>query len=506
MRGNSGLRKGVTLVELVIVLGFVSVIILASANMVILGTKAEKVTVDEYKLQSAIKRATEQVNQVVRYSKAVFAVPKTFVASTSVMDPGWNYFMVSSDKKSIIVAKYDSGSEEWVEETIVEPVENIVFDLRFYKDENADSDSVMKYIVTAYRTDSLGNITSEKTMFESTVEAVNSVQVADKGTVASPSIALAFRGDGQTSGQGKNEIAYITIVVDVSGSMNQTPSGAGSSNEEHTGARIRYLRKALAGDADNPDSGIIQILSKEENIFVSLIPFSTTANYPEPVSYSATGGDYKIYEVYNKSEEDELINTAKALHAHGGTNTGDALRRAYHMHNDFRTKMSIDEKTRVHHYTIVLVDGQTTYQVRKGTWEKHSGWFWTWWEFAPSSQYYLESGNIKMVYDNELSQDPGVNYCITGNGSSIIHNSPHVAAAGALIRQFESGAGIKSYLIGYASDLGTHINSIGNAMGTDPEHIYRYDDPDFDLEEVFKSIATDIMADFWIVTGPQIME
>jgi hypothetical protein len=175
------------------------------------------------------------------------------------------------------------------------------------------------------------------------------------------------------------------------------------------------------------------------------------------------------------------------------------------MHNDFRTKMSIDEKTRVHHYMIVLVDGETTYQVSKGTWEKH-GWIFTRWEFSSSGQYYLEPGNIKTVFYETLYQDPGINYCITGNGSSIIYNSPHVAAAGALIRQFESGAGIKSYLIGYASDLGTHINSIGNAMGTDPKHIYRYDDPDFDLEEVFKSIATDIMADFWIVTGPQIME
>ena len=506
MKRSGGLRKGVTLVELVIVLGFVSVIILASANMVILGTKAEKVTVDEYKLQSAIRRLTEQVNQTVRYSKAVFAVPETFVESTSVMDPGWSYFMVSSDQRSIVVWRYDTESAQWLQETIVEPVENVAFALRFYKDESADSDSILRYLISAYRTDSGGNITSEKTVFESTIEAVNSVQVADKGTVASPSVALAFRGDGQTSGQGKNEIAYITIVVDVSGSMNQLPDGSGSSGTEQPGSRIRHLRKALAGDAANPDSGIIQILSKEENIFVSLIPFSTTANYPNPVSYSATGGDYGIYEVYNKSEEDTLINIAKSLRAYGGTNTGDGLRRAYHMHNDFRTKMGIDSKTRVHHYMIVLVDGQTTYEVRKGTWIKHSWWLWDWWEFSPSSQYYLDPGNIKIVYDDDPSSDPGVNYCITGNGSTVINSSPHVSAAGALIKSFDGGNGVKSYLIGYAADLSTHINFIGSAIGTDPEHIYKYDDEGFDLEEVFENIATDIMADFWIVSGPQIIK
>ena len=505
MKRSGGLRKGVTLVELVIVLGFVSVIILASANMVILGTKAEKVTVDEYKLQSAIRRLTEQVNQTVRYSKAVFAVPETFVESTSVMDPGWSYFMVSSDQRSIVVWRYDTESAQWLQETIVEPVENVAFALRFYKDESADSDSVLRYVISAYRTDSGGNITSEKTVFESTIEAVNSVQVADKGTVASPSVALAFRGDGQTSGQGKNEIAYITIVVDVSGSMNQLPDGIGSSGTEQPGSRIRHLRKALAGDAANPDSGIIQILSKEENIFVSLIPFSTTANYPNPVSYSATGGDYGIYEVYNKSEEDTLINIAKSLRAYGGTNTGDGLRRAYHMHNDFRTKMGIDSKTRVHHYMIVLVDGETTYEVKKGTWERRSLLRW---EFSPSSQYYLDLGNIDILFSGQpvYFHDPRVTYAITGNGSTVINSSPHVSAAGALIKSFDGGNGVKSYLIGYAADLSTHINFIGSAIGTDPEHIYKYDDEGFDLEEVFENIATDIMADFWIVSGPQIIK
>lgn len=498
-------RKGFTLVELVIVLGLASVIILGSVNLVLLGTRTQKVTVDEYTLQSGIRRATEQVNQIVRYSKAVFAVPKTFIESASVMDPGWNYLMVSQDKKSIVIMRYNDETGEWVEETVVEPVENILFDLRFYKDEDAGSDTVMKYVISAYFTDSKGQITAEKALFESTVEAVNSVQVVGKGTVASPSIALAFRGDGQTSGRGKNEIAYITIVVDVSGSMNETPDGGGDVNQETPDSRIAYLRKALVGDKKNPESGIIQMFAKEENIFVSLIPFSTTANHPNPIAYSASGGDYKIYEVYQKAQGKELIEKVKALKAYGGTNTGDALRRAYYMHSDFRTKMSIDEKTRVHHYMIVLVDGETTYEVRKGTWGRHSVLFWRW-KFSPSSQYYLDPGNIKIVKDDDPTSDPGVNYCITGDGRTVIYNSPHVSAAGNMIKNFEEGTGIRSYLIGYAADLSTHVDFIGNAIGTDPDHIYRYDDEDFDLEEVFKSIANDIMADFWILSGPQIMK
>ncbi len=502
-------RKGFTLVELVIVLGLASVIILGSVNLVLLGTRTQKVTVDEYTLQSGIRRATEQVNQIVRYSKAVFAVPKTFNESASVMDPGWNYLMVSQDKKSIVIMRYNDETGEWVEETVVEPVENILFDLRFYKDEDAGSDTVMKYVISAYFTDSKGQITAEKALFESTVEAVNSVQVVGKGTVASPSIALAFRGDGQTSGRGKNEIAYITIVVDVSGSMNLTPDGKGKTSKERTDSRIAYLRKALVGDQNNPEPGIIQMFAKEENIFVSLIPFSTTANHPNPIAYSASGGDYKIYEVYQKAQGKELIEKVKALKAYGGTNTGDALRRAYYMHSDFRAKMRIDENTRVHHYMIVLVDGETTYEVEEGNWEKrydpkHDSYYWA---FSSIGKYYLDKGNIKTVRSMySYTSNPGVAYAITGDGNTDIYNSPHVSAAGALINSFEEGTGIRSYLIGYAADLSTHVDFIGNAIGTDPDHIYRYDDEDFDLEEVFKSIANDIMADFWILSGPQIMK
>ena len=70
-------RKGFTLVELVIVLRTCRVIIHRSVNLVLLGTRTQKVTVDEYTLQSGIRWATEQVNQIVRlFQSGFFAVLK----------------------------------------------------------------------------------------------------------------------------------------------------------------------------------------------------------------------------------------------------------------------------------------------------------------------------------------------------------------------------------------------------------------------------------------------
>ena len=98
--------------------------------------------------------------------------------------------------------------------------------------------------------------------------------------------------------------------------------------------------------------------------------------------------------------------------------------------------------------------------------------------------------------------DDSYGYDRTGDGNTIINPSQYVNTIGALIES--SSDPIKSYIIGYGTDLSTHIDSIGSAIGTDEDKIYAYDDEGFNLQEVFRNIANDIMADFWLLTGPQI--
>ncbi|MBU3144903.1 prepilin-type N-terminal cleavage/methylation domain-containing protein [Clostridium sp. CF012] len=505
-------NKGFTLVELILTIAITSLVIMISANLLILGTKSHKLTVKEYDLQSSIRIVTEETTKIVRYSKAVFAVPQTFISSTNSMDPGWNYFMVSPDRKRIVVMEYNGSKHK--ERVLVGVQDNIEYEVFFEKDASAKSNNAMKYKIYAYAIDAEGNRTREKIVFESTVESTNAVQVVDKGTKASPSVALAYRNDGQTSGKGKNQIAYITIVTDVSGSMNETPAGAGNSSTEATNARIRYVREALTGTLANPEAGIIQRFSKEENVFISLVPFSTTGNYPNPTANKNPSDRQPIYDVYLENKKNDLVEVIKKTKAAGGTNTGDGLRQAYNLHNDFRTRMSINVEDQVHHYMILLVDGETTYETKKGNWNRYeNGSYWNpyRWEFNASTldpKYYLDKGNIDFLYeDDQKGSNPNTNYAITGNGSDVITKSPsYVTSVGSLIKNFDAGNGVKSYLIGYASNLGTHIRSIGTSIGTEPGSIYRYDDPGFNLDEVFKNIANDIMSDFWLVSGPQIIK
>ena len=94
-------KNGFTLVELILAIALIVVVITLSVNLLIFGNKVQSKTIHQYDLQSSIRIATEKINEIIRYSKAVFAVPQTFVNSTSKMDPEWNYLMVS-DRKSVV--------------------------------------------------------------------------------------------------------------------------------------------------------------------------------------------------------------------------------------------------------------------------------------------------------------------------------------------------------------------------------------------------------------------
>lgn len=547
--------KGFSLVELLVVLALIGLTVFIIVNILFFATRTQEISAKEYAMQSDIRRTTEITNELVRYSKAVFAVPQSFVESTDVMDPGWSYLMLSPDAKRIVIMEYDETLGVHVENTKVESSSGVLYYVEFSKDEDAYGGGVLKYEIYAYKADEFGNKINEILVFESTVEAINAIQVADKGTESSPSVALAFRTDGQTSGKGKNQIAYITIIVDSSGSMRWTPDGGTAYNTEDS--RIYKVREALIGDGSSSGTGIIQQFSKEDNVFISYVPFSTTANYPSVLANTHTTAVHPIYEVYQSDQSTTLRGTIDATVANGGTNTGDALRRAYYLHETFRTRNNVDPKSQVHHYLIMLVDGETTYETNYVDWEDEGYYYYAGrteriggrnyyrfdWEtdwnptikdillpdgnidldyissdepndeakifdsnyygtitYKSGNRFYNYTGYI-VKYGNE--NDDVTNIRITGNGSSVIYDNDYIDRVGNEIKTFDDG--IRSYIIGYARDLGTHIEGIGDSIGTDSENIYRYDDVDFDIDEIFKNIATDIMADFWLAAGPQIM-
>lgn len=548
-------KNGFTLIEIVLVLAILGVVIATSINPIILSTKGHDMAVKEYDLQSAVRRAVEKTNQVIRYSRAVFAVPETFVSDISKMDPGWNYLMVSKDGKKIISMEYvrhdddddDDGNDsgEFVEKILVPEHKNIKYKVFFEKNADAAGDTVMDYVIYVYTVDEKGNETSEKIMFETTVETVNSVQVADKGTGiskgAAPSIALAYRGDG-SSATGRNEIVYITLIVDVSGSMDSTPDGGQATIKDWWGniieikdSRMDLVKKALI-ENDNGISIIEQF--KQENIYISLIPFSTYANYPDPAKKTSSKKRHPIHDMFNKKvyvisdnnvtkydeiekqigsgtyndDKENLKDKIERLSANGGTNTGDGLRHAYHLHNDFRTLLKIDEKIKTHHYIILLIDGKSTFETTNKVKWSRPNWYSNWEKI--SAEYFTDKGNLNVDTTTPSGSSPSEynRLAVSGlDGSKFVGND-YIESIGELITSFDDGKGIKSYIIGYDSDLEENIVDIGEKIGTELGeglgtktcNIFAYSQKDFDLQEVFQDIANDIMADYWMVAGPQI--
>ena len=562
-------KMGYTLIELIISIAFVSIIIVITTNLFLLGNKSHTMAVKEYDLQSSVRIATEEINKITRYSKAVFAVPQTYVAE-GAMDPDWNYFMVSPDKKRVVSMEYNSVSNRFEENILVPEQSNIEYELYFEKVEDATLGSLMRYLIKAFVVDEAGNRSEkEKVVFESTVESINAPQVIDRGTgipvggvvTQSTSLALAYRNDGQSSGKG-NEYAYITIVVDVSGSMRLLPTDIDANvdvpNREKKGSRMQKVRDVLVGRGS--EEGIIKQFANEENVFVSLVPFSTTANYPSTTSNNSTYNNarHPIYDVYNNlvytknsgsQHKDTLLEeVANKLKANGGTNTGDGLRRAYQLHLDFRNRMSsiVKENEKVHHYMILLVDGQSTYETTsKAAWEDKGKyvedgtysiggqtypkylWDVNYMPKLNGTIYYETDGNVttNTKYPSATRPKNSSNYttdgntryygvarddtttsnglAITGSGNTFV-GAGYINKIGNSIKSFNSNKGIKSYVIGYATGLTERVKEIGNGIGTDSSKVYSYDNPDFDLQEVFESIANDILADYWVIVGPEI--
>jgi len=117
---------GFTLLEVILSVALIGLIITLSSNILIFGSSAHRITVKEYSIQSDLRRAAEQANKVIRYSKAVFAVPETFISPQTAMDPGWTYLMVSPDEKRIVIMEYDESLDKHVEKVVVGESEGIL--------------------------------------------------------------------------------------------------------------------------------------------------------------------------------------------------------------------------------------------------------------------------------------------------------------------------------------------------------------------------------------------
>lgn len=487
-------KKGFTLIELVLVVSILSIFILVSSNAILLMFKSHSQTYGEYDLQSSARIISKQVGETIKYSQAVFAVPIEYVEDVNKMDPEWEFIALSPDKRSVLNYKYNTSLGQHEATVLLAPQDNIEYEIIFEKRSASEevvggetvfhNESVLYYSILAHSLikNDEGNWVrgSQKIVMESEVKALNALQVVDKGTALSPAVALAYRKDDQTYGEGRSHVVKVALILDRSGSMDWIP---GVDNDTSGTSRMTYLKKALIGGGLNGQSGMIAQFAVYPNFEISIVPFSNRA---QSFINSTTGQPFFNAQL-NKADIVSIINN---LSASGSTNTGDGIRRAFYNLKNFSVS-GYNSNVEEHDFTIILVDGDSNaFSYSDYTEDGYNIWPWGWIVTDRNYNYILDSD----IYYNDTSSTWRTDE--SGFG--------YVSRIGQKIITEENYDGTY-YLIGYVNDENSAgVENIRQALNIPEDRKFMYSDPNFDLNEVFANIATDIMAKTWLVTGPQI--
>ncbi|SDY47711.1 prepilin-type N-terminal cleavage/methylation domain-containing protein [Proteiniborus ethanoligenes] len=452
--------KGFTLIELTIVLGLIGIIIGIGFTLFNFGNKAHKMSAEEYQIQSEMRIASAKINNYLRYSTAVFTLPEL---NEDKLTEGWNYLALSEDNKEIVEYIYDPNTKSHKTNVIVSAQEKLSYNLNFKKENPYYIDKLLKFTLEGFIEGD-----NKKITIDSEVEALNALQVIDRGTKTSLSTVLAFRDDDRPLAAE----AAIAMVLDKSGSMDKDLKGNTTYNADNK--RTTLLRKEA--------NRLIENFSEMQNIYLSLIPFSTSANFPVP--YDNSRDFFNVYE--KKSELQSKVTgenkTTDFLYPNGGTNTGDGMRRAYYKINEFNNdphKKDIDKLN----YMVILVDGVTTFaSVISNT----------------NRSYLTTDGNIKEGYLDRT--DPrDLNGQVVGNGSTLdTKGTEYVKKIGKMIKDDN----IKVYVVGFSS-ISSELDSVNDiAAACGAVKAYKAGDEE-ELANIFEEIRQDILRDLWHISGPQ---
>jgi prepilin-type N-terminal cleavage/methylation domain-containing protein len=463
-------KRGVTLMELIVAMVIVAVIGITTLSILMFGSNALKASDKEVEFQFSTRMIFNETSNIIRYSSAVFTIPASSFRPGNLC-AGWDYIGIhqvvvtpaQNGNPAVMgyeIVKYvfDAASNSHIPYVLMAAKPDVSYEFVFEKTNPQDVDSLLKFTVRTYPQGSLDEFGRPRPQLtvRSEVEAKNSLQVVDLASVLDPATAIAFRHQDRA----KNVVGHIAMVMDKSGSMADNMAG----QPNRVPSRISILK--------NEATSLIHSFAQEDNIDISLVPFSTSANNPSSFYPSQTG-------------ESSLASIVNGFTALGGTNTGDGLRRAYWglvTHN-----ATVPTGIRVRNYVIVLVDGVTTF----GSVVSNS-----------NRNYFTADGNVREGYLDRTDPRDTTGQ-IVGNGSDLdSKGTAYVNTIGALLK---TNSFAKTYVIGFSSlssELDS-VNDIADACGAPAERVFRADSQTA-LADVFETIREDIVNDLWYLQGPDL--
>ena len=442
---------GFTLVELIIGMALMLIVIAGGFSMLLFGQRVFASSAKEFDLQAQTRLAMEKTNQIVRYSTALFTIPQSSFREGN-LDTQWDYIGIQPVVlhpanganpavmgTELVSFRYNATSGGHDKTVIIPANEEYTVKLVFDKVSAATEDNLLQYSIEMFRNgqiDAYGRPASTIVM-QSELESLNALQIIDQGSAADPAVALAFRTDARPS----HIVGHVAMVLDTSGSMDWDMNGNRNVADEDKRNSI------LKSEA----SKLIEGLSTQSNVEVSLVPFSTNANNPKSFLNA-------------KTDRSELLDQIDDLGAVGGTNTGDGIRRAYWQL--YNAASSEPAGYTVSNYCIILVDGQTTY----ASWK--------------SGAYFVNDGNIT---DSNL----------VGDGSSP-YGTAYEAEIGKKIKGYAT-----TYVIAFSNVAAdrTNLDAIATACGAKSKFTAGNA---ADLNNALEAIRQDIVNSLWVIKGPKL--
>ena len=501
-------KKGFTLIELIVVIAIMGLIGGSVTGLLIFGLDIFGLANRDFQMQTDVRMALEDTSKLVRFAKAMFAVP-----DVDYKDDEWNYIGLNEDSTMIVNYVWDpslgsDGGHQAI--PMVGPYEGVTFNIGFYKEDNMQKDNTIQVYFEMFHQDG----TVKRFNIQTGYEALNSLQVVDYGTELNPARALAYRSDDFHYENYLLKV-NITLILDISGSMDFSLTGV-QNNVSYNDRRVTIMK--------NQTKALIESFATNTNddveINIALVPFNGSAN------------SVKVFRNV-KTEKASLISDVNSLcgglnnnqDCEGGTNTGDGMRRAYYrllqksqaQAND----STITRDYKIKNYNIFLSDGATSFRslnyVQTGTESVYECSWWGWncrWVDYPvfSSSHFTADGNIQEKYP-PANGPAGIYYESDGSGTNTSATEwDYVETIGAMLGGILPVTGhdeeltVTSYVIGFTEGISQEVvYDIAGTMNVPDERVYFANDED-SLSLSFSDIQLSITNDTWHYLGPKLVE
>ena len=502
-------KKGFTLIELIVVIAIMGLIGGSVTGLLIFGLDIFGLANRDFQMQTDVRMALEDTSKLVRFAKAMFAVP-----DVDYKDDEWNYIGLNEDSTMIVNYVWDpslgsDGGHQAI--PMVGPYEGVTFNIGFYKEDNMQKDNTIQVYFEMFHQDG----TVKRFNIQTGYEALNSLQVVDYGTELNPARALAYRSDDFHYENYLLKV-NITLILDISGSMDDSLTG--EKNVESENRRITILKEKTAQLIES----FAMNTNDDVEINIALVPFNSAAN--DVTSF---------WNVKSEAEKEDLLDAVASLcrgndqicsNTISGTNTGDGMRRAYYRLLQ-KSQAQVNDSTitrdyKIKNYNIFLSDGITTFRtlnyIQTGTESVYecSWWGYCRWVDYPvfSREHFTGDGNINLKTP-PTNGPAGAYFESDGSG---MNTSPtewdYVETIGAMLGGVLPVTGhdeeltVTSYVIGFTEGISQEVvYDIAGTMSVPDERVYFANDGD-SLSLSFSDIQLSITNDTWHYLGPKLVE